>query len=83
MDFPFLSFSQEQVTKTKLNVTDLIILDYVYKHCESPLSDHKVAEDGTIMTWVNHSKFIKEMPVLRITKKTFENRISHLKSLDI
>ena len=78
MKYSILGFNQEKLLSTKLDLTDLIILQYIQQACGSTGMYHKLDSNGNPQVWVYHQKLIEDLPILRISEGTLRNRLSAL-----
>lgn len=79
MRYSILGFNQEKVMQTNLDVTDLIILQYIQQACGSPKMKHIQTDDEQTLVWISHAKFHEDLPILDMSEGTFKNRLSTLK----
>ena len=64
--------------ETDLDLTDLVILQYIQQACGATNMCHKLDSNGNPQVWVNHQKLIEDLPILRISEGTLRNRLSAL-----
>ena len=81
MKYSVLGFNQAKVLETNLDITDLIILQYIEQACASPKMKHILNAEGEPLVWVNHTKFHEDLPILDMAESTLKNRLSNLKKL--
>ena len=81
MKYSILGFNQEKIMQTNLDITDLIILQYIEQACASPKMKHILNEREEPLVWVNHTKFHEDLPILYMAESTLKNRLSNLKKL--
>ncbi len=79
MRYSILGFNQAEVLKTNLDITDLMILQYIEQACGSPKMKHIVADDERALVWINHAKFHEDLPILNMSEGTFRNRLTKLR----
>jgi len=70
----FIFINQVALNKTKLDLIDAAILDYLKAWCQADdkkIRQLEIKEGGTSYryTWINYHHLIKEMPLLRIKSK--------------
>lgn len=78
MKYSILGFNQEKLLETDLDLTDLVILQYIQQACGSTGMCHKLDSNGNPQVWVYHQKLIEDLPILRIAEGTLKNRLSAL-----
>ena len=78
MRYSIMGFNQEKVMSTDLDLTDLIILQYIQQSCGSTNMQHKLDSNGNPRVWIYHQKLIEDLPILRISEGTLRNRLSKL-----
>ena len=78
MKYSILGFNQEKILSTDLDLTDLVILQYIQQACGSIGMYHKLDSNGNPQVWVYHQKLIEDLPILRISEGTLRNRLSAL-----
>lgn len=78
MKYSILGFNQEKLLQTDLDLTDLVILQYIQQACGSTGMYHKLDSNGNPQVWVYHQKLIEDLPILRITEGTLRNRLTSL-----
>ena len=65
--------------KTDLDMTDLMILNYIMSACGSPTMRHKLTDDGEPLVWISHDKLSDDLPILRLSEGSLRNRLVKLK----
>jgi molecular chaperone GrpE (heat shock protein) len=78
MRYEILGFNQEKVIEAELDMTDLMILDYIIQANGDPSMEH-IVKDGVAYVWIYHDKFLQDYPILPMSDGTFRNRLSELK----
>ncbi len=78
MRYEILGFNQEAVIKAELDTTDLFILDYIIQANGDPTMEHML-KNGIAYVWVNHDRFLHDLPILPISEGTLRNRLLELK----
>lgn len=81
MKYSILGFNQEKVIDAGLDITDLLILQYIGQACASTKMKHIVNDEEVSLVWVSHTKFHEDMPIINIAEGTFRNKLSNLKKL--
>ena len=79
MRYSILGFNQEKVMQTQLDMTDLMLLNYILTACGSPVMKHMLTKDGKPLVWINHKKLSEDLPILRLSEGSLRNRIAKLK----
>ena len=78
MRYSVLGFNQELVVAKGLDLTDLLLLDYVYTACGSPSMVKVVDEKNQPYVWLKHSKILSDIPVINIGEEMLKKRIKSL-----
>lgn len=78
MNYEVLGFNQEKVIEAKLDVTDLMLLNYIITANGNPFMEHIIIT-GVSYVWLYHEKIHEDLPILGITEGTLKNRLSVLK----
>lgn len=78
MRYSILGFNQEKVMQTDLDLTDLMLLQYIMQANGNPDMKHIVKDDVSYV-WLSHEKILKDLPILRISEGTLRNRLLNLK----
>ncbi len=79
-----ININQYELHKTKLDLVDCAILDYLKKFCgvdDKRVKQLTITEEGKMYqyTWINFNYLIKQMPLLRIkSKSTISSRIQKI-----
>ena len=79
MHYSILGFNQAKLMETELDMTDLLLLNYVKEACGVPTMHHVVTEDGQSLVWLSHAKLTEDLPILRLSEGTLKNRIGKLR----
>lgn len=79
MRYSILGFNQEKAVEAGLDLTDLLILQYIEQACASPKMKHILNDNDEPLVWISHIKFHNDMPILNIAESTLKNRLSNLK----
>lgn len=78
MKYSILGFNQEKITQTTLDLTDLLLLQYIIQANGNPDMKH-IIRDEVSYVWLSHNKILSDLPILRISEGTLRNRIVNLK----
>lgn len=78
MNYEVLGFNQEKVIEAKLDITDLMLLNYIITANGNPFMEHIIIT-GVSYVWLYHEKIHEDLPILGITEGTLKNRLSVLK----
>lgn len=78
MRYEILGFNQEKVIEAELDLTDLMILNYIIQANGNPTLEH-IVDGGIAYVWVSHIKFLADLPILPISEGTFKNRLCELR----
>ena len=73
-----LGFNQAKAVENELDMTDLILLNYIMYANGNPAMKHIVKDDVSYV-WLSHEKIHEDLPILGIAESTLKNRISELK----
>lgn len=79
MKYSILGFNQSKVTDTELDLTDLVILQYIQQACGVANMKHIMDENDNPMVWICHAKLSEDLPILRLSEGSLKNRLSKLK----
>ena len=79
MKYSVLGFNQELVMQTDLDLTDLLLLQYVMGAAGSPNMYHKITDNHEVLVWLSHAKLTEDLPILRISESTLKHKIHALK----
>ena len=79
MRYTVMGFNQEQAVEYGLSLTDLILLDYIWRANGSPRMKHITDDEEMPYVWLNHKKLHEDLPILNITEGTLKNTLSRLK----
>lgn len=78
MQYEILGFNQEKVIEAELDITDLIILNYIIQANGDPTMEHIMRNDIAYV-WIYHDRFLADLPILPISEGTLRNTLSTLK----
>lgn len=76
-----LGFNQNKAVQAKLDLTDLMLLQYIMIANGTPDMKHVVKGD-TSYVWLSHAKIQEDLPILNIAEGTLRNKLSDLKKND-
>lgn len=76
-----LGFNQDKAVQAKLDLTDLMLLQYIMLANGTPDMKHIVKDDISYV-WLSHSKIQEDLPILNIAEGTLRNKLSDLKKND-
>jgi hypothetical protein len=87
MRYSVLGFNQEkliqlQTDDIKLDMTDILLMDYIQKAISQP-SMLKIIKDEQAYVWLNHSKILEDLPILNIKENMLRKHISKLIQLNL
>lgn len=78
MLYSFLGFNQEKIAQTVLDITDVVLLQYIIRANGNPTMNH-ITVDGISYVWLSHKKIHEDLPILRLAESTLRNKLSALK----
>ena len=73
-----LGFNQAQAVHENLDLTDLMLLQYILMANGTPDMKHIIKDDVSYV-WLSHSKIHEDLPILNITEGTLRNKLMSLK----
>lgn len=79
MRYTVMGFNQEQAVEYGLSLTDLILLDYIWRANGSPRMKHITDDEEMPYVWLNHQKLHEDLPIVKMTEGTLKNTLSRLK----
>lgn len=79
MKYSILGFNQSKIMETELDLTDLVILNYIMQACGTPKMKHILDGNEYPLVWIHHKKLSEDLPILRISEGTLRNRLTKLK----
>ena len=87
MRYSILGFNQEklmqvQTAELKLNMQDVLIMNYIQMALAQP-SMIKIMEEGQPYVWLNHSKILEDLPILNIKENMLSKHLSKLIKLNL
>lgn len=77
MKYSIMGFSQSKLLQFNLNLSEVLLLSYIYDAQASPTMSH-IIEDGQVYTWLNHSKIQADLPILSVEERQLKRYIAHL-----
>lgn len=78
MRYSILGFNQRRAIEAKLDMSDLMLLDYIITANGNPAMKH-VVKAGVSYVWLSHDKIREDLPILNIAEGTLRNKLSILK----
>ena len=78
MRYTLIGFKQQDAMELGLDVTDLILLDYIQRANGTPDMKHVIVDDVSYV-WLSHKKIHEDLPILDISEGTLKNRLLNLK----
>lgn len=82
MRYSILGFNQEELIKYDIDMTDVLLLDYIQKALSQP-SMIKTTKDEQPYVWLQHSKILEDLPILNIKESMLKKRIAKLVDLGL
>ena len=79
MRYSVMGFNQAKVIETDLDLTDLMLLNYIICACGTPNMYHKLDSNGNPLVWISHAKLMEDLPIIRISEGTLKNRLTALR----
>lgn len=73
-----LGFNQAQAIQANLDLTDLMLLQYIMLANGNPEMKH-IASGDISYVWLSHAKILEDLPILDITEGTLRNKLVKLK----
>lgn len=84
MKYSILGFNQEEVIKIpELDLTDLLLLQYIKDAIASPTMQHKTDDTEISYVWLYHEKILEDLPILNIKENMLSKRLKKLCGLDL
>lgn len=78
--YKFSNFLQENLIQTDLDLSDVIILDYIFNYSKyNPNDMDCIIENNIVYVYIPHNTFQEDLPFLRFTKQTWKNKLCKLK----
>ena len=78
MRYSVLGFSQEELLKNGLDLTDTLLLDYVYTACASPSMKRTHDDNDQPYVWLQHKKLLEDLPIIGIGEEALKKRLYKL-----
>lgn len=82
MRYSILGFNQEELIKYDIDMSDVLLMDYIQKALSQP-SMQKKNKDNQPYVWLNHTKIIEDLPILKIGESMLKKRLSKLINLGL
>lgn len=82
MRYSILGFNQAKLLQFNLNLSEVLLLSYIYDAQASPTMSH-IIEDGKTYTWLNHSKIQSDLPILDVNERQLKYYLNHLTSYNL
>lgn len=82
MRLTILGFNQAKSVELGLDMTDLLLLDYIQRANGEPSMSH-IVQDEVSYVWLSHGKIHEDLPILNISEGTLKNRLSKLKEKNL
>ena len=79
MRYSVMGFNQSKIIQTNLDLTDLMILDYIIRACGTPNMKHMITEEDHTLVWIYHEKFHEDLPFLKLSESTLKHRLVDLR----
>ena len=77
MRYSIMNFSQSELLKYDLDLTDVLLLDYIQKALSQP-SMTKIVKNNQPYVWLYHSKILEDLPILKIKQEALKKRLANL-----
>lgn len=78
MRYEILGFNQAKAVEANLDLTDLLLLNYIMYANSNPQMKH-IAENDVAYVWLQHEKIRADLPILNIAEGTLKNRLLSLR----
>lgn len=83
-----MGFNQERLIEIqkddlKLDMTDLLLMDYIQKALSQPSMEKKVDAYNQPYVWLKHQKILEDLPILNIKESMLKKRIAKLVDLGL
>lgn len=82
MRYSILGFNQEELIKYNIDMSDVLLMDYIQRALSQP-SMQKKSKDNQPYVWLNHTKIIEDLPILKIGESMLKKRIAKLVDLGL
>jgi len=82
MRYSILGFNQAKLLQFNLNLSEVLLLSYIYDAQASPTMSH-IIEDEKTYTWLNHSKIQSDLPILNVNERQLKYYLNHLTSYNL
>ena len=77
MRYSIMGFNQEELVKYDIDMSDVLLLDYIQKALSQP-SMTKTVENEQPYVWLCHSKILEDLPILNIKESMLKKRLANL-----
>ena len=78
MRYSILGFKQEDIVNYKIDMSDVLLLDYIYTACASPSMKKTHDENEQPHVWLQHKKVLEDLPVLGFGEDMLKKRLHKL-----
>ena len=78
MRYSVLGFNQEELLKNGLDLTDTLLLDYIYTACASPSMKRTHDDNDQPYVWLQHKKLLEDLPIIGIGEEALKKRLYKL-----
>lgn len=78
MRYSVLGFNQELAVQAGLDLTDLLLLDYIVTACASPSMLKTTDDSNQPYVWLRHDKVLADIPIIGIGEEMLKKRIKRL-----
>lgn len=78
MKYSILGFKQEDIVNYKIDMSDVLLLDYIYNACASPSMKKMHDENEQPHVWLQHKKVLEDLPVLGFGEDMLKKRLHKL-----
>ena len=73
-----LGFNQADLVKNGLDLTDALLLNYIYISCSSPSMKKTHDEEDQPYVWLQHKKILEDIPIIGIGEDMLKKRLHKL-----
>ena len=73
-----MGFSQPKIVENKLDMDDVLLLNYVYEACASPSMKKTHDDNDQPYVWLQHKKVLEDLPILGFGEETLKKRLHNL-----
>lgn len=82
MRYSILGFNQEELIKYNIDMTDVLLMDYIQKALSQP-SMIKTMKNEQPYVWLQHTKILEDLPILNIKEGMLKKRLAKLIELGL